>query len=243
MPKKEGLSEQLVTLDDPEWNPSAPRGEGVPRTVKRAVHTVPAHVRDAVGTIRTSQGEDGTATRTVFRTPQGMVPCVVTCLHVIPTKGSARRGTFGSEEELEPDRLFVTFRAHDLVVCALKGNATDKAWLCPRHWRKTWGSNNISILHHPNASALSLTKGLVASHTMECFIHTANTLPGSSGGCVLIQAGDEWNWVGVHCEAITLNMGKSRVMPLNVGCTLGLVIDELHKDGIDCAVKRPPRRA
>ena len=243
MPKKEGLSEQLVTLDSPEWDPSAPRGEGVPRSVRRAAETVPAHVRDAVGLVRTSQGEDGTATRTVFRTRQGLVPCVVTCLHVLPSKASSRGGTFRGEEELDPDRIFVKFRAHDLVVCALKGEDTTRPWLCPRHWRATWGEKKISILHHPNASSLSLTRGFVASHTMECFLHTANTLPGSSGGCVLVQSGSEWHWVGVHCEAITLNMGKGRTLPLNVGCTLGLALDQLEEQGMACPFKRSPRRA
>ena len=254
---EEGVVEQIVGSRN--WNAHAPLGEGIPASDGAAAQNVPRHLVDAVAHLVGSEGRHGTGTvarlekrfpshappsgvcerihvqRT--RTPS-VVAVVITCLHVIPTHAAARttKVHIGAHVlMLAPDRLFYANDCNDVVVCA-PAAASVPSFLCPRGWDVSWSQKPLSLVHFPNAVRTPiLTSGQVVAHVSHCFLHTADTLPGSSGAPVFVRVGSKWHWVGIHCEAIDLALpGRARV-PTNAGCSLEVAMRALKHVGYGCA--------
>lgn len=251
----EGVVEQIVGRR--KWDAHAPLGEGIPASDEAASQHVPRNIVDAVVHLIGSGGMHGTGTvvhlekRFKAHTPPSgvceqihvhratqSVHAVITCLHVIPTRTAARvtKAHIGTKVyTLNPDQLFYANDCNDVVVCAFAGAAVSSN-LCPRGWDVSWSQKPLSLVHFPNAVRRPvLTSGQVIAHVAHCFLHTADTLPGSSGAPVFVRVGNKWHWVGIHCEAIDLTFPGRADVPTNAGCSLEVALRALKHVGYGCA--------
>lgn len=232
------------------WDPAAAPGQGVnPRDyVSRS--SIPNFVKDAVVAVqnRDSQVATGTLLKVEGIHEPSTMYCVLTCAHVLQTREMASQSSVVVARNgilrCDPSTFLYLNEEVDLALCALSvhGKATLPV-LCPVHWSVSWMHLPITVLHHPNAAPLTVTTGRVVSRARQCFYHTADTLPGSSGGPVFVRQYKEWHLVGMHGEAVTLENNGHGSRELNSGCTMDTLLKMLKRKQLRCVWSSLQKRA
>lgn len=177
--------------------------------------TVPQAVLQHVVRITWATGA-ATGVHVTVRRTGTLLPCVLTCAHVLPSAARARRSTLGKRgAALRPDVLYVRDRRRDIALCALAHAPVTTS--APPVVVGDARSSDVYVLHYPLAGALSVSKGTLLSKKQYTLMHDADTLPGSSGGPLVQRAGRRWVVVGVHCQAVDVRVSTHSTLPLNMG--------------------------
>jgi hypothetical protein len=225
----------------------APVGTGVPRRdwlESRAVTPNEARAAANVALLRLADGSLATAFHLrLARRGGAPLSCVVTAAHAMPTSAAARRATatFTAAGDgaprgavaCDPSTLFVVACGADVAACALRA---DLARLRPVRCcvpAAFAAGDALHVVQHPNGNPLVALHGEVAlaSTSTQYFLHTADTLAGSSGA-PLFDA--RWRLAGVHVGTTALHV-HGRSVPYNEGCHLQPLLQELRRRGYDVA--------
>lgn len=161
--------------------------------------------------------------------PVDSIVCLITCRHVLPTISRAEKSsvTVGNYKDglnlpivLNPSLFYFTNSCLDLCCCAVLANQPLQT-LTPG---KSVGTipRSVFLLHHPNGTVITRSTGVIFDRTDHCLIHTADTLPGSSGGAIF--AGRKV--IAVHCRAVHV-----RGRPMNMGCIIDVIVLTMERLG------------
>ena len=200
---------------------------------------------DAVVLILSHSKKDFSTGALVRVTKRGKpsLTCIVSCKHCVHKKEMQTvildydvRNRPNLRAHTSPETLYVESEKSDVCLCALhpQTNPDDRSFFSvdtrvPRH-------EAITVLQHPNAAPTTASAGRILndipapSSRCHAFLHDADTLPGSSGGCILVKRRGKTSMVGVHCEAIDVAVGREEI-PLNVGYSLGCIVSQLKRMG------------
>ena len=242
------------------WNPNADIGYGIPEHFHSSQSALPRNVIESVVRIRTAT-QLGTGFLVRFqpgtrRSPRAhevgacdvlsgsyvtarkreTLLCVITCHHVIRSIREARGTTLSTESgtpiRLRPDRLFYTSDCNDITCCAVEHAGVDIPTLSLIAWSDAFLTKRITIIHYPNSSFSTVNTGRIISRTLRCFLHTADTMSGSSGGPILLRYRRGYVVVGVHCQSVDV-MTSRGMRPFNMGCTLNLIVRTMKRLGYE----------
>lgn len=238
MSRKEAVArEQATTKSWVGIADGAPLGTGVPESdwVGNAqARGVPdALVRNVVLLKSADDFASGTHFHVYDARRKRRLSLVCTCKHVIPDEGAARitRCHFDYEGtrrkrtrgiRMDPDTFYARSRAHDVAIVALaeyQQRPTHPPVALGKHAKV---GTEVAVVQHPNASPKVIDHGAVRAVVSGCLLHTANTLPGSSGAplCTRAAAGGAWRWTCIHCTAVDVALPGSREKEaLNMACT------------------------
>lgn len=214
-------------------------GEGIP---ERDMIVTGSHA-DAIPFIISTNGHEySTGALVIARKGRERIACVFTCKHCIEETQQQRvvfdydtRRKPVSVTRTAPKRLYVESRSTDVCICAVEWQPfldTRPGWRL--HRGVVESKIPIHVLQHPNAAPTTVSDGHVLTAPIGCngFLHDANTLPGSSGGAIIGVAGKHKNTlVGIHCEAIDVDIGSPQRIPLNVGYSLDCLVHKLEASG------------
>jgi hypothetical protein len=224
----------------------APIGTGVPRADWLSSRTpTPQEARAAANCALVTLADGSLATGVHLRLTHRGHPlsALVTAAHVMPTAAAARRAravfTHGRERTVkcDPESLFHVVCGTDIVVCALR-HAVDAPPVRCCHKRGFRAGNALHIVQHPNGSQLVSLPGRVAmaSASTQYFLHTADTLEGSSGAPIFDA---RWRLAGVHVGTTDV-LVRQRAVPYNEGCHIAPLLHALGERGYALASTRPP---
>ena len=229
----------------------APIGTGVPRAdwlESRAASPDEARAAANVALLRLADGSLATGFHMRLRPARGGArSCLVTAAHALPTAAAARRAvaTFTADAAApvacDPGALFFVDRATDVAVVALRA---DLGHLPPLRCcaRGTLAPDDlVHLVQHPNGNPVVALHGRVAmaSSSTQYFLHTADTLAGSSGAPVFDA---RWRLVGVHVGTTEVLVSK-RAVPFNEACHIQPALHELRRRGYAAAPRSPKRRS
>jgi hypothetical protein len=216
----------------------APVGTGVPRADWLESRAASANERRAaanVALLRLADGSLATGFHLRLRRGGRGLSCLATAAHALPTAASARRAvaTFtadaGAPVACDPAALFVVDPATDVAVVALRADLRHLPPLRCCAPATLARGDVVHLVQHPNGNPLVALHGRVAmaSSSTQYFLHTADTLAGSSGAPVFDA---RWRLAGVHVGTTEVLVAK-RVVPYNEGCHVGPLLDELRRRG------------
>ena len=147
-------------------------------------------------------------------TPSGeKLSCVLTANHVLESKAQARKFVAmfnfhtGSTAKstpypLDPDTLY---KANgDMVICALQKGPRCAGIRC---CGEIAVGDEMAIVHHPGGLRMGLNQGTILHHCPTYIVHTALTIPGSSGAPIFDS---RWRLIALHQGKATLRGQTNR---------------------------------
>lgn len=138
---------------------------------------------------------------------------VITCAHVIPTHNVAKTTQVFSFNHphrervgvLAPQILLYVDTCRDIAMCALNTDRRLRHWMIPRAPR--FYPSRATVIHHPSDNQMIVTEGRLEDDSTEesdhqCVLHTADTLPGSSGAPIFVRSrSGTWYLYAIHIGA------------------------------------------
>lgn len=146
---------------------------------------------------------------------QHRIPVVITCAHILPTKQIAQTATVRAYAtktpiligRINPRVLYYVDHCLDVALCCFEGPCPGV--IHPSLWN-TSPPTRVFALHHPHDSQLVYTTGRIVSvesnHVFDNeIVHTADTLPGSSGAPLFGKRDGTWNLLAIHSGFIEID--------------------------------------